>query len=41
MTPAISLEGVSKHYRRGSESVPVIENFNLQITAGEFVVLMG
>jgi putative ABC transport system ATP-binding protein len=41
MTPAISLEGVSKHYRRGSESVPVIENFDLQITAGEFVVLMG
>jgi putative ABC transport system ATP-binding protein len=41
MTPAISLEGVSKHYRRGSESVPVIENFDLQITAGEFVALMG
>jgi putative ABC transport system ATP-binding protein len=41
MTPAISLEGVSKHYRRGSESVPVIENFDLQVTAGEFVVLMG
>jgi putative ABC transport system ATP-binding protein len=41
MKPAVSLEAVSKHYRRGGEIVPVIENFDLQLAAGEFVALMG
>jgi putative ABC transport system ATP-binding protein len=41
MVSAVSFEGVSKVYRRGRESVPVIENFSLQIDEGEFVAIMG
>jgi putative ABC transport system ATP-binding protein len=41
MSAAISLRNVSKHYRRGKESVEVLHNLNLEIPEGEFVSLMG
>ena len=41
MTSVVSLDGVSKKYRRGGELVPVLENCNLQIADGEFVAVMG
>lgn len=41
MSAAISLRNVSKHYRRGKESVEVLHSLNLDIPEGEFVSLMG
>lgn len=35
------MRGVSKHYRRGLESVPVLDDFDLEVAAGAFVALMG
>jgi putative ABC transport system ATP-binding protein len=39
--PLISVEHVSKVYRRDSLQIPVLEDINLQIDKGEFVALMG
>ena len=41
MTVIISLRGVSKHYRRGSEDVAVLDDFDLDIDAQDFVAIMG
>lgn len=37
----IQLKNVSKQYRKGNETVNVLENLNLQINDGEFISLMG
>ena len=39
--PLISIEGVSKSYRRDALQIPVLEDINLTIDTGEFVALMG
>ncbi len=39
--PLISIEHVSKVYRRDSLQIPVLEDINLDIDKGEFVALMG
>lgn len=41
MEPVVSLQGVSKHYKRGKEGVTVLDHFDLEITTGEFVAIMG
>jgi putative ABC transport system ATP-binding protein len=41
MKSAVSLVGVSKQYRRGRESVAVLEDFNLEIAEQDFVAVMG
>jgi putative ABC transport system ATP-binding protein len=41
MSSAVSLRQVTKHYRRGKESVEVLHGLNLEIPEGEFVSLMG
>jgi putative ABC transport system ATP-binding protein len=41
MSSIVSLTSVSKQYKRGRESVPVLSDFNLEIPQGEFVALMG
>lgn len=37
----LELNNVSKSYRPGSNSVPVLENINLEIERGEFVAIVG
>ena len=37
----LRLQGVSKTYRRGSETVQVLENLDLEVPAGDFLALMG
>lgn len=37
----VTLNAVSKAYRRGSQSVPVLEDIFLDIARGEFLALMG
>ena len=37
----ISLRGVSKDYRKGRVTVPVLDRLDLDFKAGEFVALMG
>lgn len=39
--PLISIEHVSKVYRRDSRQIPVLEDINLDIGKAEFVALMG
>ncbi|AJE02952.1 ABC transporter ATP-binding protein [Geobacter pickeringii] len=39
--PIVSVRNVSKSYRRGSQTVPVLENISFDIAAGEFLALMG
>lgn len=41
MEPVVSLRGVSKYYKRGKEGVTVLDHFDLEIAAGEFVAIMG
>jgi putative ABC transport system ATP-binding protein len=42
MTAAIvSLRGVYKHYRRGRQTVEVLQDLNLEIASGDFLALMG
>lgn len=41
MTSIVSLAGVSKNYRRGRESVAVLNDFTLDISEGDFVAIMG
>jgi putative ABC transport system ATP-binding protein len=37
----ISLEGVTKHYRRDTIDIPVLDNIDLSVSRGEFLALMG
>ena len=37
----VEVRNVSKSYRRGSQSVPVLEQITFDIPAGEFLALMG
>ncbi len=39
--PIVSIEHVSKSYRRGSQIVPVLEDITFDISEGEFLALMG
>jgi putative ABC transport system ATP-binding protein len=39
--PFIALSHVHKHYRRGGQSVPVLQDLSLNVEAGDFVALMG
>jgi len=41
MEPIVEIKNVSKSYRRGSQSVPVLVYINLDIGEGEFLALMG
>ncbi len=41
MEPIVEIKNVSKSYRRGSQSVPVLVDINLAIEEGEFLALMG
>jgi putative ABC transport system ATP-binding protein len=40
-TPIVQIRGVSKAYRRDSNTVPVLQNISLDVPAGEFLGLMG
>lgn len=37
----VSLKNISKTYKKGKESVPVLTDINLEIKRGDFVALMG
>ena len=37
----VSLRNISKTYKKGKESVPVLTDINLDINRGDFVALMG
>ncbi|GAA5160847.1 ABC transporter ATP-binding protein [Viridibacterium curvum] len=39
--PIITLRGVSKHYQRGGEIIPVLKDLNFDIARGEYLALMG
>ena len=39
--PLISIEGVSKVYRRDAIEIPVLKDINLSLPKGEFISLMG
>jgi putative ABC transport system ATP-binding protein len=39
--PLIEIEGVSKVYRRDKLEIPVLDDINLKVPAGEFMALMG
>jgi putative ABC transport system ATP-binding protein len=41
MTSVLSFKDVSKHYKRGKESVTVLDHFNLEIAEKDFVAIMG
>ena len=41
MPPIVEIKGVTKSYRRGSQTVPVLVDINLDIEEGEFLALMG
>lgn len=39
--PIVEIMNVSKSYRRGSQTIPVLENISFDIAEGEFLALMG
>ena len=39
--PLIAIRGVSKHYVRGDQAIPVLSGIDLDVYAGDFVALMG
>ncbi len=39
--PIVEIEHVNKSYRRGTHTIPVLMDINLEITDGEFLALMG
>jgi putative ABC transport system ATP-binding protein len=41
MSSAVSLQGVSKSYTRGKESIEVLHNMGLEIPVGDFLAIMG
>jgi putative ABC transport system ATP-binding protein len=40
-TALVRIRNVTKHYKRGSETVHVLENLDLDVAKGEFLALMG
>lgn len=41
MNNIIELNSVTKHYRRGSETITAVNNVSLTVAAGEFVAIVG
>ena len=41
MASVLSFKNVSKEYKRGKESVAVLDHFNLEIAEKDFVAIMG
>lgn len=41
MNNIIELNSVTKHYRRGSETITAVNNASLTVAAGEFVAIVG
>jgi putative ABC transport system ATP-binding protein len=41
MSPIVEIIDVSKSYRRGNRTIPVLADINLNIEEGEFLALMG
>ncbi|RPH50755.1 MAG: ABC transporter ATP-binding protein [Desulfobacteraceae bacterium] len=41
MIPVIEIRDITKSYRRGSQSIVVLENLSLDIEEGDFLALMG
>ncbi len=41
MSPIVEIINVSKSYRRGNRTIPVLVDINLDIREGEFLALMG
>jgi len=39
--PLVAIRGLSKHYIRGEQIIPVLVNVDLDIAAGEYIALMG
>ena len=39
--PLVAIRGVSKHYVRGDQAIPVLSGIDLDVYAGDFVALMG
>jgi len=39
--PIVEIRGLSKAYQRGGQVVPVLTDINLDISAGDFIALMG
>jgi len=39
--PLVAIRGLSKHYIRGEQVIPVLANIDLDIAAGEYIALMG
>ena len=37
----VEIKNLSKSYRRGSQIIPVLEDYHLDIDEGEFIALMG
>jgi putative ABC transport system ATP-binding protein len=37
----VAIRGLSKHYERGDQLIPVLVDVNLDVAAGDFVALMG
>ncbi|MFO1252917.1 MAG: ABC transporter ATP-binding protein [Inhella sp.] len=40
-TPLIRLRGLTKSYRRGDQTIPVLQGIDLDVPAGDFIALMG
>ncbi len=40
-TPLVSVRQLVKSYRRGNQTIPVLENISFEIQEGDFLVLMG
>lgn len=41
MTTLVKLEGVTRRFRRGSETISALDGVDFEVSSGEFVVLMG
>jgi len=41
MHPIVEISNLSKSYRRGGQTVPVLEDLTFDIMAGDFIALMG
>ncbi len=39
--PIVTIRGLNKSYRRGNQTLPVLQDINLDIAQGEFLALMG